>query len=304
MKLNTLTNIILAAVATAGMSTAAFADDNARFEAQLTVDSVNNCHFTVTAENGTAMTATYKYTTADQAAGTFGTTTMDTIEPLTVLVSSGGPGDKCPLDGFTVATSNPGIKIAKNTAGIPTHDGGVWPVRWAYTQFDSYDDAAGTAGSAGATWVTTPRTQISKSYSNKTFTTRASDAFLTPPPNLWINGTDAIHKYGPYENGRIPALLSHPGKLILPGSLDTGIPFNGTGLMPCGLQNDNPTNAVAYTIAPPPSAASVRIGLAQLLATVPYALTTSAPEPLTVYDTVNGGGVPVTGTGTMTITAL
>lgn len=304
MKLNTLTNLILAAVATAGMTTAAFADDNARFEANLTVDSVHNCTMSVTAEHGTAMTATYKYTTADQAAGTFGTTTSDTVEPLTVLVTSGGPGVECPLGGFTVATSNPGIKIAKNTAGIPTHDGGVWPVRWVYTQFDAYDDDAGTTPATDATLVTTTNSLASAGYRSKTFSTNATDPFLTPPGDLWIIGTDANQKYGTYEGGRVPAILSHPGKLVISGTTNAAFPLNGTGLMPCAMDNDWPTYASNFVVTPPPSAASVRIGLAQLLATFPYATSTQAPDPLTVFDTVSGGGVPLTGTGTMTITAL
>lgn len=306
MKLNTLTAAIIAASAAAITSASAFADDSAQFEAQLAVTSVNACNFTVTPENGTAMTATYKYTAADQTAGTFGTTTLDTTEPLTVLVSSGS--DTCPLGQFTVATSNPGIKIAKNTAGIPTHDGGVWPVVWYYTQFDSYtDQAANTASEAGTEITTTTSAPIP-------MTSVAETNPPGPPVDGWhvIASTQPNQLYGSYEGGRVPALstaskgghLTSGGKLVDVDSTTSSIKPYYRGMAAVSGVNDAPTSPAVYSITPSPDARSVVVGLAQVLATFPYGKATQTPDPLTVFDTASGGGVPITGTGTMTITPL
>lgn len=303
MKLNTLTAAIIAASAAAITSASAFADDSAQFEAQLAVTSVNACNFTVTPENGTAMTATYKYTAADQAAGTFGTTTLDTTEPLTVLVSSGG--DTCPLGQFTVATNNPGFKIAKNTAGIRAHDGGVWPLKWYYTQFDAYTDALGTVAATDPTQINGP---------SGTYLSTTGDPDAGAPAVGWrVVSSDAANElYGTYAGGTIPGLSSSPngGHIRLSqngaylGATCTGSHTTCMGMYDTSYQNDYPTAASPLTVTPAAGAASVRIGLAQVLATFPYANTTKAPDPLTVFDTVSGGGVPLTGTGTMTITAL
>lgn len=306
MKLNILTNLILAAVATAGMSTAAFAANKASFEAQLTVDSVSNCQFTVTPENGTSMTATYKYTAADQAAGDFGTTTLDTTAPLTVLVSSGA--DTCPLHPFTVATNTPGIKIAKNTAGIPTHSGGVWPVRWVYSAFDAYSDATGTVPVTAA--ATTAAAQLNPQKMTYSSTTGTANK---PAPTNWVvvNSDSQNQLYGNYKGGMVPGLASiATGGHIIPTSTEyqsgyvSGLSTSDIGLINTSGFNDNPLRATPYTITPATGAVSVRIGLAQIIATFPYATSTRAPDPLTVFDTASGSGGPLTGTGTMTITAL
>lgn len=304
MKINSITRLIIMSAMTC-VSTAALADvtphsntDSVDFAANMTVQG-KQCPLTVTKTGDVGFT--YTYTQEDAATGAQGTMTVDSPDASVTVSTSEG----CQLHTLLITTpSRTGlIKVAKNTAALPTRNGGFIPF---VAQLANVTFSDGTKTTGGFT--TFPSTG--------SIVVTVADA--APAAPLTFGGTNEDTKLAgvnvPGISGLTGGHLRYNGTVTNVSAADGGSSIRNGMLDMKGL-NDNPTgpftdtdfwltkwtpsNAGGTEADPNFHATSSTFTFTAMVGTTVYSLANKSPDPDAVYD-----GESLSTTATYTFTAI